>query len=600
MLKKNDTSLFELGEGYNIFPDRCATSSVDATSIVGHVLFSQPKKCGKIDAKFAKTISKKIGSKNLSPVFAPDSIPYKYGEDGYKTVGDVVRDDWQIKDGALPTGAFIVDTKPSHNLIINTSAGIADHSILKSYVDMFARSRNNNNIVIYDRRGEALHFYGKELEKYGYDIRIIDTIGARRDDGTRVFGTDKTCITYNPLALAVKYVIRARNDTRSDWWTKVAIVVNDAVADLMCRYPEGGDPFHPTAAYYLVLGLIYALIWNALEDLANEPTVNNYANPLTDSKCVEIFERVNLANVYDILVKIREDDFNSLNELGIKATDEDDICSLFENTISRIYERTYIDEKGDEYDFNFSIRQLLKHMWDIVRVSLGSNDIFFAINELAPIAEMRFTLTGIRGSNVFDTEEFVADNGAKKQIIFFVYGGYQTNYSRYFRTFIHQVLNKVYASVATPREPIKVKGTRFVIDDLSMIIDAQQEGHWDNALDPLLAIGHQYNQLFTVAASSIDMFRSVFGLTKDEDFEEFEKTVHIVFIKSADDTLIEYFLAREKKCHTVIPERFGYNDLAFMDRGCRVILCPDGTAVWCKNLFPYTTRFNTVISLTVL
>ena len=400
--RNNDMSLFNLGSDFRVFPDRCATSSVDATSIVGHALFKQPKKCSIIDAKLSKDAAKRFKQWcDESTLFAPDSIPYN--KDGYETVGDVVRKDWDVKSGALPLGAYIVGTKPVHNVILNNSRGIADHNLLRSYVDMFARSKSEHNIVIFDRNAEAFQIYGKQLEQYGYDVNIIDCIGARYDDGRRVYGEDRQCLKYNPLALAVYQALDGD-------WIKVACTVNNAIEHLICLFPKDSDPFHPTAAYNLILGVVYMLMWNALEDYKKEPY---------NKDC---FNRVNLSTVYDVLQKVSENDFQALNDLGINVSDSvDSLAEVFEETVLSIYEDRYIGDDGKEYDRNQSIRSLLMTHQNLLKATmfydaaLYKSLLFLATECMSSYADLKGVVKGFNETNVFDTRAFITPSEGQRK-----------------------------------------------------------------------------------------------------------------------------------------------------------------------------------------
>lgn len=586
MKKRNDKSideltLFETNNSFHIFPDRYGTSSVDATAIVSHVFLRSPKRCDKIDTKLAKSASKIMKSRSLSSsIFTPDYVPYEH----YGTMGDVIKQDWIVPSGAKPIGAYVVSNRPMHNLILNNSAGIADHSILWSYVDIFSRSRNDNNMIFFDYKGEAYQLYGKHLEQCGYDVRVL-----ARDP--KLFGADKNYIRYNPLSEAIRSCVKGD-------WVKVANVVLNVTQNLMITHPDGSDPFHPSPFVNLIDGIIFMLLWNGLEDYHETGDINE-------------FDIVNLANVYDILAKIKANDFKSLSTNGLKVTyDVNTIYSLFESTINEISFEKDFNRGGDICDKNEPIRSLIRSEYNIFRCGVGDSVTMLdtlldiAIEQCKSFSEIGYMISGVEGNDVFDVETFLTPEskcGKKKQAIFFTYLPADEMKARFFKSLFYQIVTKAFDKKIDRNENgCDIRGTRFIVDDVTMLDDVKS-GEYEENYEMLLYMGVQCNQLLTAATSSLDIFAKVFKYKigycprYTTSFSEFEKIACIVFKKSSNDETIQYLIDKQEDGKLIIPARLTYNDMAFLVSNQRITFCPDGEVVWSRHPYPGTKQFDAVI-----
>lgn len=242
--------LSEMQETLNYFPDSGAHSSVQVSSLIGHMMLSkkglkkidmverydengvddegdkyfksQPKvdKNGEVIINSVPIIDEVFGqdlftasaipeeAKDVRTPFEAKGIPYNPHVNGdkkkprvdrdklkYTNLDDLINNDWEMPlyEVQRPAGAYFVDTAPINTMILAITRAGKGQTLIEPTIDMWTREKRQNNIVINDPKGELLTKFFVPATVRGYEVIQFNLIN--------VMSTD----VYNPLGFAAQF-----------------------------------------------------------------------------------------------------------------------------------------------------------------------------------------------------------------------------------------------------------------------------------------------------------------------------------------------------------------------------------------------------------
>ena len=229
----------ELQKKFDWFPDVGATSDVQFSSMISHMMISNkglnPVMVAKratsdivdedgeivlykgevlrdedgnvefeqkpmIDTEFAEALYTASGlPKNTKDFkcrvyYDTRHIPYNPGnrdrdklqdkKNPINTVSDLINRDWQLPyyEPQRPGGAYLVDTAPVNTMVLAITRAGKGQTVIEPTLDMWTRERRPNNMVINDPKGELLvKFYVRGTVR-GFQIVQFNLINAMKTD----------------------------------------------------------------------------------------------------------------------------------------------------------------------------------------------------------------------------------------------------------------------------------------------------------------------------------------------------------------------------------------------------------------------------------
>lgn len=233
-----------------------------------------------------KALRKKYDA-TLIPYNADGSNRDKLGK--YKTVGDLIRDDWEFPayEVQRPAGAYIVDTAPVNTMVLAITRAGKGQTYIEPMIDMWSREKKPSNMVINDPKGELLVKNYIPLVTRGFEPVQFNLINSMKTD------------IYNPLGMAA-------DAAREGDSTKCALYIEN-IGEVFFPLDGGEDPVWPNAANNAFKRAAYGLIDYYLEE---ERELREYAaatgmDPGTlEQRLDDMWGRVTLYNCYQLFVQL--------------------------------------------------------------------------------------------------------------------------------------------------------------------------------------------------------------------------------------------------------------------------------------------------------
>ena len=158
---------------YELFPDRGAYADANVYSLVGHVMLEDYDDM--VDLSDQSVLMREIpGDKYVT--YAPTGLSYNHSD--CQHVSDLMEKHWvRPKTEKKPVGAYMVDTRPTNNLVIG-SVG-AKSNYIRPLIDVWSREKDKQNMIILDHKGEHLAHLMYRLKARGYDVGVLDMLQGR-------------------------------------------------------------------------------------------------------------------------------------------------------------------------------------------------------------------------------------------------------------------------------------------------------------------------------------------------------------------------------------------------------------------------------------
>lgn len=379
----------ELVNKFNLFPDAGAHSSVEATAILSHMMFSnagvkvkefpqrydktvfaEPDEDGhqavlhyageeKLDADgnvvmkkvpvFDNDFSQKLFDSSLTPeeqdkriLYDPTKLLYNpkddiLGKDPSRTAADFINKDWHFPDYEVqrPGGVYIVDTDPNNTMLLAMTRAGKGQDIIEPTIDMWLRMDKPGNVVVNDPKGELYRKFFYPASKRGFEVISFNLIN---DVKTNI---------YNPLGYAVE---AARKDDNS----KVEEYVK-AIGDVFFPTEKADDPMWPNAANATfkrsALGLIDYYKEEDME-LRERARVENWPDAILNQKEDELWGHVTPYNVYQMMTQLASKKSSDADFIHIAGTDdsseEKDYLTLFFDATAALPQNELRTSVGNE------------------------------------------------------------------------------------------------------------------------------------------------------------------------------------------------------------------------------------------------------------
>ncbi|MEV7867539.1 type IV secretory system conjugative DNA transfer family protein [Streptomyces sp. NPDC088124] len=331
----------EIQQNYDWFPDAGAHSSVQASSMLSHMMLRK-KGLGTvevaqlaekdiideegnlvyyagevmdddegspltqtlpiIDEDFGDELFEASGipeDKRLRQKYDTRLIPYNpdgrnrdkrgFGSDKYKTVADLIRQDWTFPayEVQRPAGAYVVDTAPVNTMVLAITRAGKGQTYIEPVIDMWSREKKPSNMVINDPKGELLVKNYVPLVTRGFEPVQFNLINSMKTD------------IYNILGLAA-------DAAREGNFTKCALYVEN-IAGIFFPLDGSEDPVWPNAANNAFKRAAYGLIDFYLEEereLRSAAAVLNMDLALVEQKLDDLWGKVTLYNCYQLFVQM--------------------------------------------------------------------------------------------------------------------------------------------------------------------------------------------------------------------------------------------------------------------------------------------------------
>lgn len=375
----------EIQRRYDWFPDVGATSDVQPSSMISHMMLTNKglnkvefskratediydedgdiiyyknevltddngnpitESVPLIDTDFAKALFEASDAPiETQSAYDTLDIPYNPNNEnreklkGYDTVAQLINEDWQLPwyEPQRPAGAYIVDTEPVNTMVLAITRAGKGQTVIEPTIDMWTRERRKNNMVINDPKGELL-----------VDNYVKGTVRGFQPVQFNLINVMKTDI-YNPLLMAAE-------SAREGDFMKCAIYVEN-IADVFFPLDGGEDPVWPNAANNAFKRAAYGLIDYYLEE---EKELRLYAEAIDmepkilETKLDELWGKVTLYNCYQLFVQLTSKKLkNPAVEFAKKAKNNefDDISNEeYDEKLQEVEEQAVLWEDKPEID----------------------------------------------------------------------------------------------------------------------------------------------------------------------------------------------------------------------------------------------------------
>ena len=327
----------EIIRKYGVFPDVGATSPVQPSSMISHVMLSnkgldkvevpvrydadvldedgevrfykgeiiyeddgsmRTKDVDMIDTDFSHALFTASGlpeERQLRKFFDARKIPYnpgganrdKYGSQ--TTIAEHVNETWELPhyEPQRPAGAYIVDEAPVNTMVLAMTRAGKGQTYIEPMIDMWLRESRPNNMVINDPKGELLVKNYVRAATRGYQVVAFNLINPLKTD------------IYNPLGMAAEAA--REGDT-----TKTAMYVNN-IAEVFFPLDGADDPVWPSAANNAFKRTAFGLIDFYLEEerqMRKKAKAENWDLSVLDTRIDEMWGKVTLYNCYQFFVQL--------------------------------------------------------------------------------------------------------------------------------------------------------------------------------------------------------------------------------------------------------------------------------------------------------
>ena len=327
----------EVLDMFSVFPDVGATSPVQPSSLIGHVMMSNdgaPKvklvrRYGKdvrdadgevlhyegepvrgeddevlydmvpmFDEDFAHELFSKSGvpaNRGLRKFFSPRKTPYNPGAKNFDktgaqdTVAAHIEELWAFPEyePQRPAGVYIVDEGAVNTMILAMTRAGKGQTYIEPMIDMWSREQRQNNMVINDPKGELLVKNYARLSVRGYQVVQFNLINPLKTD------------IYNPLAMAV-HAAREGNST------SVAMYVEN-IAEVFFPVEGADDPVWPNAAANAFKRAAYGMIDYYMEEerqMRKRASAEGWDAKVLETRLDESWGKVTLYNCYQLFVQL--------------------------------------------------------------------------------------------------------------------------------------------------------------------------------------------------------------------------------------------------------------------------------------------------------
>ena len=348
---KNDPHLAlteKLPERYDFVPDAGAHHSINASSILAHVMLTdhgvkdveipQRNKNGDliedddgrikyhrvpiIDQDFGEKLYEsdlvddvKMDSGNPARKwFNPTRLNYNHNlqifekkSRPYRKVSDLINHDWTLPDYELtrPAGGYIVDTANSNTIIAAETRAGKGQSIIQPMLDVWSRSTTQFNIVDNDPKGENATLFYYPFTKRGYQVVIFNLMDSERTN------------IYNPLGLAIQSSRKADFNFTNEQLEELGTVFFPPI--------KGAEPMWQNSAKAMFQQAAFALIDYYLEEeheIQYRAIREGWSQNKLDITLDDLWKHVSLYNVYQMLIQLSSKKSSDWNIVAVGAQGE--------------------------------------------------------------------------------------------------------------------------------------------------------------------------------------------------------------------------------------------------------------------------------------
>lgn len=366
----------QMAYNFDIFPDAGAHSVVSPTAVLSHMMFSAKgiKKISKpLRYKETTEIEYDDGTKEVflkgelvlddygEPIF--ETVPLideDFGESLYtasyipegaegksirkhfdtnkllynpkqvrdktpeKTVAEHINKHWTFPNYEIqrPAGAYIVDTEPNNTMVLAMTRAGKGQTIIEPTIDMWTREVNTNNMAINDPKGELYVKFYYPASMRGMDVIAFNLINPSRTN------------IYNPLGYAIEASRQGDNQ-------KVEELVS-SIGDVFFPTENADDPMWPNAANATfkrsALGLI-DYYQEEEREMRLKASRENWNPVVLDQRLDEMWGRVTLYNVYQMMTELASKKSNDLEKIHVDKDDpskEKDYLTLFFDATNKL------------------------------------------------------------------------------------------------------------------------------------------------------------------------------------------------------------------------------------------------------------------------
>lgn len=243
-----------------------------------------------IDEEFGTALFDASGLPNdpaLRTRYSASAVPSRV--DGYKTMADEIAGDWDFPSYEVqrPAGAYLVDSAPVNTMVLAMTRAGKGQTYIEPMIDMWSREKRKSNMVLNDPKGELLVKNYVKLVYRGYEVWQYNLINAVKTD------------IYNPLGMAAEAALEGEP-------MKCALYVEN-IADVFFPTDGGEDPVWPNAANNAFKRAAYAMIDFYCEE---ERQLREYALSINmdpavlENRLDDLWGKVTLYNTYQMFVQL--------------------------------------------------------------------------------------------------------------------------------------------------------------------------------------------------------------------------------------------------------------------------------------------------------
>lgn len=266
------------------------------------------------DEAFGDDLFEKLRiAKQFRIKYKPSELAYNpgnkvYQKSNYRTVADLIKDDWYLPDVELqrPAGLYVVDTDDTNVLVVARTRGGKGVLFLNKMIEMLSRCDNKCNFLANDPKSELIDTYYAALVKRGYIVKSFNLMVPSKSS------------VYNPLGYAVDAI------RHGDIESGLAFI--DELGDVLYPLPRGEEPVWNQASSSLFATMVLSLISYYDEQehaIRQQATQEGWSIAKLNRVLDELWGHVTLYNIYKMLMTLTSVQTTDINI--IKVYDDEEI-----------------------------------------------------------------------------------------------------------------------------------------------------------------------------------------------------------------------------------------------------------------------------------